>query len=63
MQRMTAAMIHFRNNPEDPARTLNPSRRGRNGTAERESPRCSTSAYGSFQQKTRLASWGWRSQN
>ena len=59
MQRMTAAMIHFRNNPEDPARILEPSgRRDEIGTAERELSTMQHELYGFLQQKTRLASLG-----
>ena len=59
MQRLTAAMVHFRNNPEDPARILDPSgRRDEIGTAERELSTMQHELYGSLQQKTRLASLG-----
>ena len=59
MQRMTAAMINFRNNPEDPARILHPSsRRDEIGTAERELSTLQHEIYGFLQQKTRLASLG-----
>src|SRR5258706_1795555 len=59
MQRMTAAMIHFRNNPEDPARILDPSRRRDEiGTAERELSTMQHELYGFLQQKTRLAALG-----
>ena len=59
MQRLTGAMVHFRNNPEDPARILDPSgRRDEIGTAERELSTMQHELYGSLQQKTRLASLG-----
>ena len=59
MQRMTAAMIEFRNNPEDPARILlASSRRDEIGMAERELSALQHELYGFLQQKTRLASLG-----
>ncbi len=59
MQRITNAMIAFRNNPEDPQRILNPtSRKDEIGTAERELSTMQHELYGSLQQKTRLASLG-----
>jgi signal transduction histidine kinase len=59
MQRMTAAMIDFRNNPEDPARILHASsRRDEIGMAERELSALQHELYGFLQQKTRLASLG-----
>jgi len=59
MQRITAAMINFRNNPEDPARILTPStRRDEIGTAERELSTLQHELYGFLQQKTRLATLG-----
>ena len=59
MQRITNAMIAFRNNPEDPARILNPtSRKDEIGTAERELSTMQHELYGSLQQKTRLAALG-----
>ena len=59
MQRITAAMAHFRNNPEDPSRILEPtSRRDEIGTAERELSTLQHELYGFLQQKTRLAALG-----
>jgi signal transduction histidine kinase len=59
MQRITTAMIEFRNNPEDPSRILNPSaRRDEIGTAERELSTMQHEIYGFLQQKTRLAALG-----
>jgi signal transduction histidine kinase len=59
MQRITAAMVDFRNNPEDPSRILRPSaRRDEIGTAERELSTMQQELYGSLQQKTRLAALG-----
>src|SRR5215471_12475514 len=59
MQRMTAAMIDFRNNPEDPTRILHPTtRRDEIGTAERELSTLQHELYGFLQQKTRLAALG-----
>jgi signal transduction histidine kinase len=59
MQRITTAMIEFRNNPEDPSRILNPSaRRDEIGTAERELSTMQHELYGFLQQKTRLAALG-----
>jgi signal transduction histidine kinase len=59
MQRMTAAMINFRNNPEDPERILQASsRRDEIGTAERELSTLQHELYGFLQQKTRLATLG-----
>ena len=59
MQRITAAMIDFRNNPEDPSRILHPSaRRDEIGTAERELSTLQHELYGFLQQKTRLAALG-----
>jgi signal transduction histidine kinase len=59
MQRITAAMIDFRNNPEDPSRILQAtSRRDEIGTAERELSTLQTELYGFLQQKTRLATLG-----
>jgi signal transduction histidine kinase len=59
MQRMTAAMIEFRNNPEDPTRILHPTtRRDEIGTAERELATLQHELYGFLQQKTRLATLG-----
>ncbi|HEY4264900.1 MAG TPA: HAMP domain-containing sensor histidine kinase, partial [Micropepsaceae bacterium] len=59
MQRITAAMVDFRNNPEDPSRILHPSaRRDEIGTAERELSSLQQELYGFLQQKTRLAGLG-----
>jgi signal transduction histidine kinase len=59
MQRITAAMANFRNNPEDPSRILEPtSRRDEIGTAERELSTLQHELYGFLQQKTRLAALG-----
>jgi len=59
MQRITAAMIAFRNDPEDPSRILTPSPRGDEiGTDERELSTLQHELYGFLQQKTRLASLG-----
>ena len=59
MQRITAAMIDFRNNPEDPSRIHHPSqRRDEIGTAERELSTMQHELYGFLQQKTRLAALG-----
>ena len=59
MQRITAAMIDFRNNPEDPSRILQAtSRRDEIGTAERELSTLQTELYGFLQQKSRLAALG-----
>lgn len=59
MQRMTAAMIEFRNNPEDPSRILHASsRRDEIGMAERELSTLQHELYGFLQQKTRLAQLG-----
>lgn len=59
MQRMTAAMIDFRNNPEDPSRILHASsRRDEIGMAERELSTLQHELYGFLQQKTRLAQLG-----
>ena len=59
MQRMTAAMVDFRNNPEDPSRILHASsRRDEIGMAERELSTLQHELYGFLQQKTRLAQLG-----
>ena len=59
MQRMTAAMADFRNNPEDPSRILQASsRRDEIGIAERELSTLQHELYGFLQQKTRLAALG-----
>ena len=59
MQRITAAMIAFRENPEDPSRILAPSsRKDEIGTAERELSAMQHELYEFLQQKTRLAALG-----
>jgi signal transduction histidine kinase len=59
MQRITAAMITFRNNPEDPSRIMQPtSRLDEIGTAEHELSTLQHELYGFLQQKSRLASLG-----
>jgi signal transduction histidine kinase len=59
MQRITAAMIAFRDDPEDAARILKPSsRKDEIGTAERELATMQHELYGFLQQKTRLAALG-----
>ncbi len=59
MQRITGAMIAFRDNPEDPAQILQPtSRKDEIGTAERELSTLQRELYGFLQQKTRLAALG-----
>ena len=59
MQRITAAMVAFRENPEDPDRLLQPSaRKDEIGTAERELSALQRELYGFLQQKTRLAALG-----
>jgi signal transduction histidine kinase len=59
MQRITAAMITFREDPEDATRILQPSaRKDEIGTAERELSTLQHELYGFLQQKTRLASLG-----
>ena len=59
MQRITAAMVNFRNNPEDPSRIMEPTaRRDEIGTAERELSTLQHELYGFLQQKTRLAALG-----
>jgi signal transduction histidine kinase len=59
MQRMTAAMITFRANPEDPSRILEPSgRKDEIGVAEYELSTMQREIYGSLQQKNRLALLG-----
>lgn len=59
MQRITTAMIDFRNNPEDPSRILHASsRRDEIGMAERELSTLQHELYGFLHQKTRLAQLG-----
>ncbi|HYM16969.1 MAG TPA: HAMP domain-containing sensor histidine kinase [Micropepsaceae bacterium] len=59
MQRITGAMVAFRNNPEDPAQILQPSaRKDEIGTAERELSTLQRELYSFLQQKTRLAALG-----
>ena len=59
MQRITGAMVAFRENPEDPARILQPSmRKDEIGMAERELSTLQQELYGFLQQKTRLAALG-----
>jgi len=59
MERITAAMVRFRENPEDSARIISAStRRDEIGLAERELASMQRDLYGSLQQKTRLAALG-----
>jgi signal transduction histidine kinase len=59
MQRITAAMTAFRENPEDASRIMQPSsRKDEIGTAEHELSTLQRELYGFLQQKTRLASLG-----
>jgi signal transduction histidine kinase len=59
MQRITAAMVAYREDPEDPSRILQPSaRKDEIGTAERELSTLQRELYGFLQQKTRLAALG-----
>jgi signal transduction histidine kinase len=59
MERITAAMIRFRDNPEDSAMIVAASsRRDEIGVAERELASMQRDLYGSLQQKTRLAALG-----
>jgi signal transduction histidine kinase len=59
MQRITAAMITFREDPEDATRILQPSsRKDEIGIAERELSTLQHELYGFLQQKTRLAALG-----
>ncbi|MBV8977856.1 MAG: HAMP domain-containing histidine kinase [Alphaproteobacteria bacterium] len=59
MERFSAAMIRFRDNPEDSGAIVSPSgRRDEIGTAERELAAMQRDLYASLQQKTRLAALG-----
>jgi len=59
MERFTAAMVRFRENPEDSAMIVAPSgRRDEIGVAERELASMQRDLYASLQQKTRLAALG-----
>lgn len=59
MQRITAAMTSFRENPEDASRIMQPSeRRDEIGTAEHELSALQREVFGFLQQKARLASLG-----
>ncbi|HWA91185.1 MAG TPA: HAMP domain-containing sensor histidine kinase [Rhizomicrobium sp.] len=59
MERITAAMMRFRDNPEDSARIVAASaRRDEIGQAERELASMQRDLYASLQQKTRLAALG-----
>jgi signal transduction histidine kinase len=59
IKRVTEAMVAFRTDPEDPARILEPSRRGDEiGIAERELATMQREIYGFLQQKSRLALLG-----
>jgi signal transduction histidine kinase len=59
MARLTRAMVDFRQNPEDPARIVEPgSRKDEIGIAERELYYMQRDLFGSLQQKTRLAALG-----
>ncbi|HTT96909.1 MAG TPA: HAMP domain-containing sensor histidine kinase [Rhizomicrobium sp.] len=59
MEKITAAMMRFRDNPEDSSRIVAPSsRRDEIGQAERELASMQRDLYGSLQQKTRLAALG-----
>ena len=59
MRRVTAAMVAFHENPEDPARIIQASaRRDEIGTAERELAAMQRDLYGFLQQKNRLAALG-----
>jgi hypothetical protein len=59
MRRMTANMVAFRNEPENPARIIASSDRGDEiGTAERELAVMQRDLAGMLQQKTRLAALG-----
>jgi len=59
MQRITSAMIAFRDNPEDPSSIMQPtSRKDEIGTVEHELSTLQRELYGFLQQKTRLASLG-----
>jgi signal transduction histidine kinase len=59
MERVTEAMVRFRDNPEDSARIVAPSsRRDEIGQAERELASMQRDLYASLHQKTRLAALG-----
>ncbi len=59
MRRITAAMVSFRENPEDASRIVIPSRRSDEiGIAERELAGMQREIYGFLQQKARLAALG-----
>jgi signal transduction histidine kinase len=59
MMRITSAMVHFRQDPEDPDRIIVPSgRRDEIGTAERELGEMQRQLSGALLQKTRLAQLG-----
>lgn len=59
MMRITANMVNFRQDPEDPARIITPSgRRDELGTAERELGEMQRQLSGVLLQKTRLAQLG-----
>ncbi len=59
MERFTAAMVRFRDSPEDSAMIVAPSgRRDEIGVAERELASMQRDLYASLQQKTRLAALG-----
>lgn len=59
MERFTAAMVRFRESPEDSAMIVSPSgRRDEIGVAERELASMQRDLYASLQQKTRLAALG-----
>jgi signal transduction histidine kinase len=59
MEKITAAMMRFRDNPEDSSRIVAPSsRQDEIGQAERELASMQRDLYASLQQKTRLAALG-----
>jgi len=59
MEKISEAMIRFRDNPEDSSRIVAPSsRQDEIGQAERELAAMQRDLYGSLQQKTRLAALG-----
>ena len=59
MRRMTRSMIEFRNDPEDPARTIGASERGDEvGTAQRELADMQSQLRAALRQKNRLAALG-----
>ena len=59
MEKITEAMVRFRDNPEDSSRIVAASsRRDEIGLAERELAAMQRDLYGSLQQKTRLAALG-----